>query len=399
STLYPSVSGSFNYTRYNQEVTFDFPDLESTFVENEFRLRSLEQAAQGGPYIPPPEIEEGPPGAPQVVRPLNDYNIALTFSYRVNPRAWPLLKQAYVNRELSELQVDAIREELEFAVTQTYYSMLQLKQALRLRGEQLAADQTALEANQRRFEAGVLRKFELTRSQLRVAQSEQLLAQVRLSFVQTRLALAMLLQTEPDFDVSEEEPVKTLQSVEAYAKGALARRATLSAARKGEELGDWAIEDVKYQYLPTMGVNFTTFRPRATAFAPGEFQWSLGVNLNWTIWDGGLREADMDEKEAQLVRTKLQRRQAEAQLTADLESAWTQYETSLTQLTIARDQRKLAAEAVDETARAFALGAATQLDVLTAEDQLRLAELAMLQEELNVELSVQRLRYLSGRTE
>jgi multidrug efflux pump subunit AcrB/outer membrane protein TolC len=369
STLVPTFLMRFAGTLYDEQIEADF----------------------GLPPIP-----GAPDTGPIIIRPQFDYNFVVSASLRISPQAWPLLQQAWMNEELSELQVAAITEELEFGVVQTYYNLLLAKQFVAIANEQVASDRTNLEATERRAAAGVARPFELTRAKLRIAQSEQQLEQARLGFIQVREALAQILQQPSDFDVVDPGVVEVPKNLDELKSKAREERASIAAQRKGQELAAKAREEIYWKYLPNMEVTAQGFRPRETAFSPGRFQWSLGLTATWIVWDGGLREAELDERGARLLAAKLQREQAESKIDSDIDLAWSEYRSQLSSRAVSRAQIDLAREGVEESRKAYNLGAATQLDVIFSEDQLRMAELAILQDELRVQLSVRKLRYLAG---
>jgi outer membrane protein TolC len=66
------------------------------------------------------------------------------------------------------------------------------------------------------------------------------------------------------------------------------------------------------------------------------------------------------------------------------------------QVASARAQLELAQEGFKQSESAWRLGAARQLDVIVSQDQLRLAELALVQEEIRLQLAIHKLRYLGG---
>ena len=362
STLFPSLAAQFQGTLWDSEIAF--------------------QLAPNQP--------------PAVVRNQFDWTVSASASMRLNARAWPLIQQAYINQELNHAQVALIKDELDFALTQTYYSVLLSRRALKIVAAQLAQARTSLKSYEAQQGAGVVKPFELTRERLRVSQKEKELEQARMQFLQSRQALAALLLTEPDFDVVEIESAQVNQSADQLKEQARKSRLNVSLERKVEQLNDKQLEEVSWQYAPTLDLNFTTLRPRGTVFAPGQWQWQLGFTVQWLLWDGGMREAERDERQAALVRQQLRVRQAEVRVEADIDQALITYQSTLTQLEAARDQVKLAKTAVEETQRAFKLGAARQLDVIVAEDQQRLAELAELQTQLQLDLAAARLSYLSG---
>ena len=103
----------------------------------------------------------------------------------------------------------------------------------------------------------------------------------------------------------------------------------------------------------------------------------------------------MDIQEAALLASQIQSRKTSTQITADIDTAWNQYLSSLTQLESGKTQVELAETATRQANAAYRYGATTQLDVINAENQLAIARIAVLQDRLAVELAAERLRSLA----
>lgn len=362
-----------------------FPTFAARFQTT---IRDSAVEATLGPDVPGVE--------PIVITPQVDYNFSLSASARLNAQAWPLLQQARMNKELSEKQVKVLHDELEFAVVQTYYNMMLTRRVLDIVAARVATDRVQLRATQKRFDAGVARPYELTRSKLRVTQSEQELASAMLNFEQLRAALANLLQTEADFDLEPVQDVTLDRGLAALKKEARTSRPSVLIQQDAVDLSQKAYEEIYWKYLPTLEGSLTALRPRGSAFTPGRWQYSLGLTAQWILWDGGLREAELDERQARLVAAKLQQDKTRSDVTRELDQAWIEYLSSKAQLESTRTQVTLARDAYTEVDRAYTLGAAPQLDVIFAQDQLRLSEMSVVQDELRVQLAIRKLHYLAG---
>ncbi len=369
TTLFPTFVARFQSNLYDSAIEADFASgFEDFGVESE----------------------------PIIIRPQFDYNFTLNASMRLNAQAWPLLQQAYMNKELSQQQIAVIRDELEFAVVQTYYNTLLTRRVLDIAAERVASDRRQLRATEKRRAAGVAKPYELTRAKLRVTQSEQEFTRAMLSFEQLRSALAFLLQTEPDFDVVDVADLSLERDLPQLKKEARSQRPSVRSQSKVVELNEKGFQEIYWKYLPTMEVSAMALRPKGSAFSPGRWQYSLGLTAQWVLWDGGLREAELDERHAKVVAAKLEREKTKAQVHNELEQAWTEYLSTRTQLASSRTQVELAQDGLDEAERAYRLGAAQQLDVIFAQDQLRVTQLAVTQDELRVQLAIRKLLYLAG---
>ncbi len=345
----------------------------------------------------PSQVPAGQPAPePVIVQPKWDYRWNLAASVSVNLRAVSLIQQAYLQRDIVEQSVDVVREQLELAVTQTYFGLLTLRQVLKIAAEQYESAQTMLNATQTRVNAGTANQFELTRAKLRVSQTKTELERARIEFIKVRESFAQLIQQDADFDV-EEMPVEELtQSASELQSAAQTNRTVFDVSRKRVDLAQEQVDEMLFRYLPTLSASFVYAGSRETAFSPGDPQWTLTFGANWVLWDGGFREAEWRRLEAQKVAAEIEQQKTVSQLQTDIDVAYAEYQSSLTQLESAGTQAELAEEALRQAQVAYKYGAATQLDVITAEDAVRTAKIALVQTKLGVELAQQNLRNLAG---
>jgi multidrug efflux pump subunit AcrB/outer membrane protein TolC len=372
STLFPSFQAGGTVTVNQQEIALELGGDPS----------------QLPPGAPAPE--------PAIVQPKWDYRWNVSASLNLNFRAISLIQQAYLQKSLATNSVDVVREQLELAVAQTYFGLLTLRQVLAIANEQYESARTMLNATQARVDAGTANRFELTRAKLRVAQTETEVERARIEFIKVRESLAQLLQQDANFDVAEPTVEDLKQTAAQLQQKAKENRTLVAVAKQQVDLADEQVDEMFFRYLPTFGTTFTVFGARETVFQPGDPQWVLTFNANWLLWDGGSREAEWRRLEAQRVGVDLDRRKRETQLETDIDVAWADYQSSLTQLESARTQAELAEEALRQAQVAYKYGAATQLDVITAEDSVRTARISLVQTKLGVELAQQNLRNLAG---
>ncbi len=308
-----------------------------------------------------------------------------------------MIRQARAQQQLAETEVEVIREGLDEAVIQTYFSLLLVRRSVDLANQQVHSAQTLLEATQSRLDAGVATEFELTRSELEFHQAVQELETTRNQFIEVRQAMAELLQTEADFDVDApqapplpgEEPTMLIERAED-------QRAAFQADSLGQEIAYFGEREVLYRYLPSLQATFSYGGSRTTALQPGAPQWTLTVGADWILWDGGIRGAERDQAQSEMVAAQIRAQQTRHQIDSEIKQALAELEAAETQLASAETQRELAERSLRQAETSFRHGVATQLDVINARDQFQLAQITVLQERLQVDLSTYRVLTLVG---
>lgn len=363
STVIPTFSAGASYAINQEEINASF-----------------------GPAMPGVE--------PIVIQPKTTWNWNVSASLRMNFRALSLLKQAYLQQELADLSVKSLVRQLDLGLVQSYYALLTTRRVMEIGKEQLHSAETLLKATNARRDAGTATEFEVTRAELQVVQAQKSVERARLNFVNIRVGLADLLQTKPDFDVLEAEDTLApdLERVRALSQ----KRSDLEESAKNVEFNELRLREMYLNYLPTLSATFTFAQQKATAFGDSDPRWTLTFGANWTIWDGGFREGEVDKVEAALIAARAQETKLQSSVGAAIEQAWADYLSSITQMESGKTQVALAETASKQANIAYQYGAATQLDVINAEDQVAVARLALLQDKLAVELAIMRLQNLAG---
>ena len=369
----PTFSASGDYTINQEERTADFGVDED--------------------QLPPGMDDMG--GDEIVVQPRTDYRWSLSANLSLNFRAWPMINQAYAQRELAHTEVEMTREALDEAVIQSYYNLLVVRRTVDLSAQQVDSAQTMYNSLQTQYDAGTATEFQVTRAELELHQNRRELENARLQFIEARKAFAELLQTDADFDIDRparpDAPGAELDREQQLIERAEEQRAVFEADRLNEEISTWAVREVFAQYLPSLSATFSYGGSRDTEFQPGEPQWMLTFGAEWVLWDGGGREGELDQARARAVASDIQSRQTRHELSSEIEQAIADVEAARTQRDSARTEVELAERNLSQAEASFRHGVSSQLDVINARDQLQIARLAELQEELQVDLSIYRL--------
>ncbi len=363
AAILPTFSASGNYTVNQEEIILDL----------------------GGDDLPP-----GMEFPETVIQPRTDYRWSLSARLGVNFRAWPGIQQAQAQRQLAMTQVEVTREALDDAVIQTYFNLLLVRRTIDLATQQVASARTMRDFTRAQFDAGTTTEFDLTRAELELHQREMDLENTRLQFIQVRKALAELLQTEDDFDiVVPQRPA--LPADQDLLERAEENRAPFRADAHNEEIAHWAVQDVFYSYLPTLSATFTFGGGRGTALQPGDPQWTLIFGAEWTLWDGGQREALLRQARARQVAASIQSQQTRHQIDSEIDQSLAEVDAARLQIESSQTTVELAERTLQQAETSFRYGVASQLEVINARDQLQLARLSLIQEELQLDLTIYRV--------
>jgi outer membrane protein TolC len=234
------------------------------------------------------------------------------------------------------------------------------------------------------------------RAEIDRARAEQDLLRSRNAYDSARLSLAALLDRDAAFDVSEPPDPPAPGEAAALEKAALAERADLQAARLAEEVAASLRAATSMRYLPTLGAFGRYQVANVGGFTGQNDSWAVGLGLNWALFDGGLREAELREGSARIAEATAARRSAEVKALTEVRQALLDWESAKANAIKAREQRDLAAENQRLVDVSFKAGAATAVEQADATATLRNAEIAATTEALSAQLAALRVLKAAG---
>jgi outer membrane protein, multidrug efflux system len=327
-----------------------------------------------------------------VLQPLNQFGGQVELRQAlVAPSLWADIQAASQSERLAGLNTEAQRREILFIVAQTYYAAAAQQEVIRAQTRLLELNQAREKDTQVRLELGTVTQAALLRAHFDTTRAEQDLIRARNALASTKLALATLLQREPDFELAP-PPEPQLPVLPAdLAEKALEQRPEVAAARQSVDLVKTQRRGVGLRYLPALGLSAAYRAGNAQAFTGQYSMWLVSLGVSWTIWDGGLREANLRELSARVVEADALRQLAEARTREEVARSKLELENSLANRAKAEEALRTARETHRLTEANFKVGHATYLEVTDSNSALTSAEVGLVSERLQASLAALRL--------
>ncbi len=336
-------------------------------------------------------------GADVTIQALNQYGGQAQLSQAlVVPALWPAIKNAYLAQDIVTLSVENGRRELLFGVVQLYFGAAGLKEAVAVQKRLLETNREHEKDAQVRYDAGALPKIGLIRAQIDRARSEEDVRRAQLAYDSARIALSTLLDRDANFDVERPAEPQLPESTEKMQKEADDRRLDLQLARQNFDLADRTHSATYYKYAPAIVANGVYRYANIGGFTGQNTSWAITVAANWTLWDGGLRESDLRDSESRAAEAKYNLRAAEIRARDEVKRALLDLESARANKAKAEEQVKLARENMQLVTVNYNNGAATQIEVSDASSQLTSAEIGLVAESINADLSALKLIKSAG---
>jgi outer membrane protein TolC len=383
----PTLTASGAYTRNSNEARVQFP------LGNVVRDVGTPTSEPGAGPGAPTTLQVLPAQVVDVtIQPLNALNAQLEVRQAlIVPTLWAAISAASQAERLAKLSTEAQRREILFIVAQAFYGATASQSALMAQTRLLELNQAREKDTLARYEAGTVTKVAVLRAQLDRTRAEQDLLRSRNSLAAAKLALATLLQRSPDFELAPPpEPQLPPQDTN-LEEAALTYRPDVVASRENVDLALTQRRGVWLSYLPSLGVSGAYRASNAAGFTGQNTSWLITLAAQWTLWDGGLREANLREQSARVAEAEALRDASEARAREEVARYQLELQSAMANRAKAQEAVELARESQRLTDVSFRAGVATYLEVADINTTLTQAEVGLVAERLQASLAALRL--------
>jgi outer membrane protein TolC len=338
--------------------------------------------------------------------PNNNFDAHITAQYEILDFG----KRA-ATTELSRSQVQTARDnvvvaqrDLAFNAAQTYYNILFYRESIRVQDQQIASLVAHRDEMQKRVDAGVSTKFDVTTTNVRItqAQNTKLDQQNQLRNQQVQLARLLHKPAQADIPVKgrleyNPQPV----NLEAELTKAATNRPEAKLAKDAETTADLQAKLIDKSNLPVLGAGVQAGGKNGYII-PGitindiRFNTVATVQLAVPIYDGNKNKKQRVEAAANYRSAQARTQDTQEQIRADVRQAANNMEFSQARYENAQQQIAQATDALNRAQGRYQYGVGQNLDVLDAETQLAQARLARAQAMYNYTLGQYQLRRATG---
>ena len=316
----------------------------------------------------------------------------------VVPSAYPALSGAKITYRAQEKQLAVTTVQVLQNVALMFFQAAGLEEVVLARQNAIGVAQKTLDDARIRLSAGVANRVDVTRAEQAVVKAKQDLLESQGSRGTSYLKLATLLKLQAgSFKVQPPpEPPPESGETSQLVNQALSQRPELANL---ELVGRAASEQSKASLLrwaPTLS-GFGNIRlTNATGFAGRADYYSVGLQLDWLLFDGLIRESQRHQFDSQRRETELRLELFREQVADEVTVARSNLVIRRRGLAAAQSSVVLAKEALGLVRVQYEAGTATQLDLLTAQDKLVQADVGLAQARFDLALSAFDLRRALG---
>ena len=295
------------------------------------------------------------------------------------------------------------RYQVTVATQQAFFTALADEDLVRVAEAQVQRAKEELQISVNKFLAGAATRSDTLTSTVDLGNAQLTLLQARANLATAQANLARQAGFDGPVQAVPDSQLPALPDTTGLRAAAVAGAPVVVQADAQARAASAAVWDARSQYLPTVTAGFSTSSQGLTepwsGFDAGNRNLNqFRIGLSWTLFNGFQREqtAAQNVASADLARAQAAdtRRQLDAQLTQQVAALFTAY----TQIGITGANVAAATEARRVQQERYRLGAATLLDLLTAEANLTQAAVNQVQARYNYLNARAQLEALVGRS-
>jgi len=326
-------------------------------------------------------------------------NFTLSQPLFTGGRAVGGFKEATALMHAGEESVKQNREELLMNVAQAFYGVLKAHK----RAELFEAERQRLEEHRREAEArvkvGDATKTVFLRAEAELAGAQAALVRARSDELIAREQLAVLTDLPSDAALATPSAQVAPAISDSLVTDAQLHRPEWLSSRYEEQAAERQVQVARAGFLPTLSLQLTYQIERQTpdtAFFISPNQYAT-LQLQFPLFEGGLQLAKMREAYSQLRSATLNTEYLQVSIRAEVRNAMRDVQTLAGVVEQFTAQVAFARENYELTSRQFAVGLATNIDVLDANSTLLSAEQQLADATFDHDLAVLRLYKSLGR--
>lgn len=263
----------------------------------------------------------------------------------------------------SKMDAQSVRLALSFAVTHAFLTVVRAGQFVETAEATVESFESNLNIAKTRFEAGTILKPEVLDLEVRLAESTEDLSRARNAKELAGLALGSLLGMENEVVQVANTPVL----IESPDKEHVNDRPELASAELREQSAEAEIKGARSGYLPSLNGFGAIDYNYGWRNNNGGASYTVGLLLNWDLWDGKLTKGKVGEAGARLDEIQEYKRKLRLDLSFEVHQARVALKEAVERIGVAQKTVGLAEESVELTRARFEEGLVLASQLIDAE--------------------------------
>ncbi|MEZ5308196.1 MAG: TolC family protein [Pyrinomonadaceae bacterium] len=282
------------------------------------------------------------------------------------------VSQAELQKEQSDLKVEAMRQELRFNVVRTYFAAVLGREMVKVSEDAMKAAESNRKKTRDMVDVGMTTEADYLAADVELAHTGQQKIEAESGLITTLETLNVMMGDEPGF---EKEITGTLteryfpiEERDDLIRIAFENRLDLKMADLGIRNSKISTQSVVDEKLPSVNA-FANFGYSSPYIANGSSDYTVGVNLTYTLFDAGRKNRLAKSTEGETI-AELEKRSLENKIRIEVISALQANKTAKAKIEVSIKSIAHAEEALRIIQDRYKFGLTTITEVLRAEAAL-----------------------------
>ena len=294
------------------------------------------------------------------------------------PTAWAETAAARSSERSAAASSRAARQDLRTSLVEAAFGVLAGEEVVTASERAVASAEEQAAVAARALAAGTGVPLAVLEARTEAVRRRQDLLRAESDLERARLSVGVLLGLDEPVRIPLALPAPApAADPGALAEEAVARRPELAAAQAGVLSAERELQTAHLAVLPELSAQASLFAQNVALPTGKEDGWRVVVELDWPLYDGGLRYGQARKAEGTLGAARAALAANEVKVREEVLDAARDLGVAVEGLSLAEEEVKLAGEAAKVARRGFAAGISGALDVLDANDRLYRAEIGL----------------------
>jgi outer membrane protein len=330
------------------------------------------------------------------------WGLSLSQTFTLNGKELIALKITGETIEKSEYDLSTVKEEFLLGVAAAYYDVLKAVKTVDIARANVDRLTTYRDSVSIKLGLEEVAKTDMYRAEAELSSAKANMIAAENAVKYTRAALSQLSGVGGDYTVSDVsvavDPTKTVE-IDALKETAWRQRSELKAAEKQQIIAGDQVRYYRGEYWPklTLAGNYSqTESEPGEAFVMSNEDLSFSLTANFSLFDGGLKKAQVAEAHSQKRQADLAFSATKKQITLQVEQAYLEVVTARSVLDSLEDQVTFARHNYDAVLKQYQYGIANSVDIMDANTSLVTAERQLSDADYTYQLAILKLRRTQG---
>lgn len=343
------------------------------------------------------------------------YNLSARMSLFQGGSLATAVKQSKVQNDIDRLYIEETSNDIRMAIVEAYMQCLYAAESVTVARSTADASKAQRDRAEEMWKAGSISKVDFAQLESQWMSDEYQVVSAQTSLDNYRLELKQLLELDimeemnlAGPEVSDEQMMSTLPSKVDVYMAALSAMPEVERGRLSVKAAELEIKQARSGFFPTLslsagvGTAFMSATGSTPGYSSGNQYWNnfnenIGLSLSIPIYSNRQNRTAVNKAKLDAENSRLEQQNIEKQLLQEVESAYLNAVSYQARFTASVKQTEYARQSYELTYEQFSLGVKNTVELITAQNELTVAEQETLQAKYMTLLNMELLNIYQGK--